>query len=99
MDLRLKFARDRRQEEVLRQRLTKQMQGTLWQARRRCESLQLHLTQLSPLTVLSRGYAIVEDAQRHVLRSAGEIAPGEQIRIRLHRGQLDAVVEATRDEQ
>ncbi|MDQ2777899.1 MAG: exodeoxyribonuclease VII large subunit, partial [Acidobacteriota bacterium] len=97
-DLRLRFAHDRRQEELLRQRIVKQMQTRLWEARRRYESLHLHMTQLSPLTVLSRGYAIVEDAERKVLLSAGDVGVGEHVRIRLHRGKLDAVVEGTRHE-
>jgi exodeoxyribonuclease VII large subunit len=97
-DLRLRFARDRREEELLRQRIVKQMQATLWEARRRYESLHLHMTQLSPLTVLSRGYAIVEDAERKVLLSAGDVSEGEHVRIRLHRGQLNAVVEGSSGE-
>ncbi len=94
-DLRLRFARDRREEELLRQRIVKQMQTRLWEARRRYESLHLHMTQLSPLTVLSRGYAIVEDAERKILLSAADVGEGEHVRIRLHRGQLDAVVEGS----
>jgi exodeoxyribonuclease VII large subunit len=98
-DLRLRFARDRRREENLRERMLKQMQTRLWQARRRYESLHLHLTQLSPLMVLSRGYAIVEDANRNILRSAADTAPGERVRVRLHEGRLDALVEEAHHEQ
>jgi exodeoxyribonuclease VII large subunit len=98
-DLRLRFARDRRQEELLRQRMMKQMQARVWEARRGYESLHVQMTQLSPLTVLSRGYAIVENEKRQVLRSAEDVTSGEQVRIRLHQGQLDAVVEKVHDEQ
>jgi exodeoxyribonuclease VII large subunit len=95
-DLRLRFVRNRHREELLRARIVKSMQARLWQVRRRQESLAAYLHQLSPLAVLGRGYAIVEDAARHVLRSAAETAPGEPLKIRLHRGELDAVVSATR---
>jgi len=93
-DLRLRFARNRHREEILRGRLAKSMQVRLWQARRRQESLSGYLGQLSPLAVLGRGYAIVENGAKHVLRAASEVAVGEQVTIRLHRGELDATVSA-----
>jgi exodeoxyribonuclease VII large subunit len=49
--------------------------------------------------VLSRGYAIVEDANRNILRSAADTAPGERVRVRLHEGRLDALVEEAHHEQ
>jgi exodeoxyribonuclease VII large subunit len=91
-DLRLRFARLRYREELLRQRLVKLMETRLWQTRKKHESLHLHLTQLSPLAVLARGYAIVRDRDGRALRSADETGAGERINIRLHQGELDAVV-------
>lgn len=96
-DLRLRFARTRHQKDLLRERLLKSMQTKLWQMQRKHESLHLHLAQLSPLAVLARGYAIVENEQKRVLRSAAETSIGEGIKIRLHRGSLDATVSATHD--
>jgi exodeoxyribonuclease VII large subunit len=96
-DLRLRFARDRHREELLRGRLVKSIEGRLWEARRREESLSGHLQQLSPLAVLGRGYAIVENSEKQILRAAEEARLGEQVRIRLHRGELDATVGAVRD--
>lgn len=98
-DLRLRFARSRHREELLRSRLIKSIEARLWQIRKRHESLDGHLGQLSPLAVLARGYAIVEDAQHHILRRAAETAPGEQLRIRLHDGQVDATVTAISEKQ
>lgn len=97
-DLRLRFARNRREHESWQQRLFKSTQEKLWRARRRQESLHAHLTQLSPLGVLARGYAIVENAQKRILRRAAETAAGEQVLIRLHRGELDAVISTVREE-
>ncbi|MBV8553007.1 MAG: exodeoxyribonuclease VII large subunit [Acidobacteriaceae bacterium] len=97
-DLRLRFARDRHRNELLLGQAVKAMETRLWQARRRHESLDLHLRQISPLAVLGRGYAIVQNATGQVLRSAGEILPNELVRIRLHLGELDAAVTATRGE-
>lgn len=96
-DLRLRFARNRHREELLRERLSKCMDTRIWQARRRHESLAGHLRQLSPLAVLARGYAIVENSAGRVLLAASETAAGEQVRIRLHRGELDAAVRETRE--
>ncbi len=98
-DLRLRFARNRHRQESLSQRLEKSLETRLGAARRRVESLHAHLTQLSPLAVLARGYAIVEDANKRALRSSAETSAGETVQIRLHRGELDAVVSATREER
>jgi exodeoxyribonuclease VII large subunit len=97
-DLRLRFARNRHHHMRLHEQLAKAVRDRLWEARRRHESLHAHLTQLSPLSVLGRGYALVENAQKHILRSSTEASTGEQITIRLHRGEMDAVVSTTRDE-
>ncbi len=51
------------------------------------------LDTLSPLGVLSRGYALVWDATgQRLLRRASEAAPGEELKIRLHEGALRATV-------
>jgi exodeoxyribonuclease VII large subunit len=97
-DLRLRFARNRREHEGRHQRLVKIARETMWRAWRRQESLHAHLTQLSPLTVLGRGYAIVENAEGRILRQAGEAEPGDPVRIRLYRGELGAVVSSVREE-
>ena len=48
------------------------------------------LDSLSPLAVLSRGYALVLDARTGRLRARAptEVAPGDALRIRLHEGAL-----------
>jgi exodeoxyribonuclease VII large subunit len=95
-DLRLRFARIRHAQELLDAEILKIMQGRLWQARRQHELLDMHLRQLSPLSVLGRGYAIVENAGGRVLRSSTEASAGERLRILLHRGEVDASVLETR---
>ena len=60
--------------------------------RERVERLRLQLEERSPLKVLERGYAIITDAQGNVLRSSDEVALGQAILIRLHRGRLSAEV-------
>lgn len=55
--------------------------------------LAARLEAISPLRVLERGYAIVQDEEGRVIRQAAEAAAGEQIQIRLWRGRLRARVE------
>ncbi len=55
------------------------------------------LAALGPYATLERGYAIVRGPSGAVLREAAEVAPGEQLRVRLTRGELDAKVEKVRD--
>jgi exodeoxyribonuclease VII large subunit len=51
------------------------------------------LETLSPLAVLSRGYALVWDAtERRLLRSPVDVNVGDALRIRLHGGRLGATV-------
>jgi exodeoxyribonuclease VII large subunit len=50
------------------------------------------LEALSPLAVLSRGYALVYAADGRLLRDAAETRPGERIRARLAAGALEAEV-------
>jgi exodeoxyribonuclease VII large subunit len=53
------------------------------------------LEALSPLAVLSRGYALVYAADGTLLRSAAETVAGQTIRARLGKGTLEAQVTAT----
>jgi exodeoxyribonuclease VII large subunit len=55
------------------------------------------LESLSPLAVLSRGYAVAWNADRtHALRNAAETQPGDRIRVTLAQGELDCDVVDTR---
>lgn len=50
------------------------------------------LDALSPLSVLSRGYAIASRADGRVVRRAADVNRDEPVRIRLQVGHLDAIV-------
>jgi exodeoxyribonuclease VII large subunit len=97
-DLRLRLAHCRYTGEALQQRFVRAMDDRIWQSRRRFESLDARLRQLSPLAVLARGYAIVQNAQGQALRSSSETGPGDDLSIRLGRGRLNATVVQTHDE-
>lgn len=50
------------------------------------------LDALSPLKVLERGYAISFDAEGNALRSSAQVHTGDEIKLRLHEGELKAKV-------
>jgi exodeoxyribonuclease VII large subunit len=54
------------------------------------------LESLSPLGVLARGYAVCWNNERTaIVRDAGTVAPGDRVRVTLHRGELDCEVRGT----
>ncbi len=59
---------------------------------RRVETAGTRLGALSPLSVLERGYALVYDADGHLLRSAAAVGEGREIIARLAAGSLRARV-------
>jgi exodeoxyribonuclease VII large subunit len=63
--------------------------------RRQSDRLQA----LSPLQVLTRGYAIVECADGRVLRRTGDVTPGDSLSIRLVHGRIGATVVGVEDER
>lgn len=54
--------------------------------------LRLQLEERSPGKVLERGYAIATDAAGNILRDAAQVAAGETVNVRLHKGELSAEV-------
>jgi exodeoxyribonuclease VII large subunit len=70
-------------------RISNARQSRLGQASARLEAL-------SPLAVLSRGYALVYSSGGTLLRSAGETSKGQTIRARLAHGTLEAEVTQTK---
>ena len=53
------------------------------------------LEALSPLSVLSRGYAIARDGAGHVVKDASELGYSDEVRVLLGTGSFDATVTAT----
>lgn len=52
------------------------------------------LDAISPLATLDRGYAIVTDDNGHVVTTSTSLAPGQRIRARLAKGEIQARVES-----
>jgi exodeoxyribonuclease VII large subunit len=58
------------------------------------------LENLSPLAVLSRGYAVCWAADgRTIVRDATTIAPGETVHVGVERGALECTVTSVREER
>lgn len=90
----------RRVLEPLAQRLDELVAGLKAGLRQRLQLLQERLqgrsgqlAALSPLAILSRGYALVYALPgRELVREAGRLRPEHEIEVRLHRGRLTAKV-------
>jgi exodeoxyribonuclease VII large subunit len=90
--------RNRQRNQQLSTRLFTAMRVGTDQARQQVLAFESALLGLSPLAVLSRGYALASDSSGNLLREAGEVKAKDSIFIRLHRGSLTATVETIRHE-
>ena len=84
-------ARDGRLSAALRRRISV--------AQNRFGGLAARVEGLSPLAVLGRGYSVTWDASRtRIIRDASTLKPGDDVRVTLERGAIDATVtRVTRD--
>ena len=86
---------DQRASEVsgLRDRATRSLDQRLRRADDDLRHTLARLRALSPRATLERGYAIVQRADGHVVRAAGEVETGDVLRVRLADGELRAGVQ------
>ena len=83
------YLEDRRQDiDHLTHRLCAGMRAVTDGEGRRFGALAASLDALSPLKVLGRGYALAQTVDGTVLRSAGQVEPGETVHLRLAEGGL-----------
>src|SRR5579863_175310 len=95
-DLRARVSRVQRRWEKLSADLMVRIDRLLAAKKRRFEAATIQLSERSPYQLLERGYAIAYDASGKVLRSPDQVAPGDDISVRLARGEVDATVRTTR---
>jgi exodeoxyribonuclease VII large subunit len=93
LDVRLQFAEARRRLESLDATANQAIRMRLNGARSSLAPLTAHLTQLSPLKILDRGYAIVEKAGK-IVKTPTDAPVGSDVRVRLGTGELAARVTA-----
>ena len=75
-------------------RLNISAEQRLQQSQHRLAQLAQSLQHISPLATLARGYAVAINADGKALTSATQVSANDSIKIRLHDGQLSAVVTA-----
>ncbi len=80
-------------------RMERSMRNVLQAARNAAETLAVQLDSLSPLSVLERGYSItMRPDGKKVVTDASSVATGDDLRIRLYRGELSCRVTGTDEE-
>ena len=90
----------RRALALLESRLIAAQQKNNADARRHFVAQVSKLDALSPLKVLTRGYAMVSDSEEHIIRSAGAVSAGDEINVRFSDGMLRAnVIEGKMDHE
>jgi exodeoxyribonuclease VII large subunit len=91
----LRIATTQRRLQQSTERLYRSAAEVISFRRTRLNRASTRLEALSPVAVLSRGYALVYAADGTLLRSAADTAAGQNIRARLAEGTLEAQVTAT----
>lgn len=79
---------------ALRQRLTQSGRAAVERGRGRLQLLAARLEALSPLAILSRGYALAWKLPGEgLVRDAGQLAPKDRVRLRFGKGSATAIIE------
>lgn len=87
LDVRLNFAAARRRIESSDSRIRQSIRLRMSAARGSLSPLQAHLAQLSPLKILDRGYAIVENKGR-IVKTPADAPADSEVSIRIAQGRL-----------
>lgn len=85
-----------RRLELGRDRLERRVSSLAETRRNRLVALTGRLEALSPLSTLQRGYAVAQRPDGRVLRAVDDVAVGDELRVRLPDGAIDATVTGTR---
>jgi len=82
----------RKDVQLLRNRLLAAQSNMISRERQRFVTATAKLDAMSPLKVLSRGYAMTQNESREVVRSVKQVSAGESVNVRLSDGCLLATV-------
>jgi len=91
-DPRPRFARDRRRLERAQASIAQALQLDLARRSNRAQALAAKLSQLSPLRILDRGYAIVTNDFGEIVKASQQAPVDSAINVRLAKGSLGAKV-------
>ena len=92
LDLRLRIARARRRLEAADTAAGQLIHLRITRSHGLLNPLIAHLTQLSPLKILERGYAIVTNQDGVIVKQPGDAPGGSNVDIRLAKGKIAARV-------
>jgi exodeoxyribonuclease VII large subunit len=95
-DMRPRFAIDRRRLDTAHVSAAQSMRWQLARRRGAVEQLSAKLSQLSPLLILERGYAIVTNEAGNIVKESAAALVDSGIQVRLAKGRLDAKVTGSR---
>ena len=82
----------RKSLELLKNRLVSSQEQGIHRAKNRYIGVTAKLDAMSPLKVLTRGYAMAQTEEGSVLKSVSQVNPGDNIRISISDGTLSAAV-------
>lgn len=82
----------RKSLELLKNRLVSSQAQGIHRAKNRYIGVTAKLDAMSPLKVLTRGYAMAQTEEGSVLKSVSQVNPGDNIRISISDGTLSAAV-------
>jgi len=92
-----RLSRGRNNLERLDARLRDEIRHRFSGSRHRLSAAVGRLDSLSPLGVLGRGYSLTRTATGEIVRNARQVKVGDDVRVLLDEGSLDARVAATRE--
>jgi exodeoxyribonuclease VII large subunit len=87
-----------RNNERIMTQMSHAMQRALERANANLREQQAKLEAYNPYAVLLRGYALATNAQGEVVTDVTQVAVGDALDIRLHRGSLNVAITGTRQE-
>ena len=91
-DLKRRQLNEQQHLERLNRRLQNAMALQLERRQSRLSSIARELNAVNPLAVLGRGYAIAQDENGQIVRSASDTSPGQKLKLRLGEGRLSVEV-------
>jgi exodeoxyribonuclease VII large subunit len=93
LDLRVRFGEIRRRLHMAEVAAMHAWRTRVALAGRNIETLSAHLTQLSPLRILERGYAIVRNEGGAVVKQSADAPPDSTVEIRVAHARLRARIQ------
>ncbi len=94
-DRRIIFMERREKIERMRAVLERRMTAILAAYAIRQKSFEGQIAQLNPTSILDRGFAIVFDQNKKIVRDADQVQPGQSLQVRVARGQFGVVADHT----